>query len=68
MARSTYIYAVVRPGQEAPVATFTVKHEMRGWLSGQPDHSRAGLAVFRMDDGRGGMIKPMTISDILEGR
>lgn len=65
MARSTYIYAAMHRAQPMPVATFTVKHEMRRWLSTLTPASAAGLRLFRMDDGPGGVIAEMNIVDIL---
>lgn len=46
MARSTYIYLVQRNGD--PVAAFTVKGELVGWLRRQP--IVADLDVFRAYD------------------
>ena len=57
MARSTYIYVVMRdypngaPGYISAEAAFTVKHELWTWLEWQK--SLAGLSFFRLPDGRG---------------
>lgn len=71
MARSCYIYAATVSSQIEPVAAFTVKHELRSWLSGlerTDDPLLSGLRVFRMDDGPGGMKSEMVIDDIINGR
>ena len=70
VARSDYIYAVMLAGQIPPLATFTVKHEMKTMLAGiereQPS-VLAQLRVYRMDDGHRGMIAEMDIhADIID--
>jgi len=47
MARSTYVYVVLRDGE--PVAGFTVKHELKTWLERNPGHDQ----VWRLGDGGG---------------
>lgn len=49
MARSTYIYVVMDPRAPLPVATFTVKHEMVGWL--KRTRKPGSTKVYRYGDG-----------------
>ena len=68
MARSAYVYAVMSPDQIAPLATFTVKHELRRLLQYVERDAPSllpRLRVFRMKDGPGGMVSEMTIDGIL---
>jgi hypothetical protein len=70
MARSQYVYAVMTPGQIAPLATFTVKYEMARMLRNVRHDAPSVLAqlkVYRMDDGPGGMVAEMSVAEILEG-
>lgn len=70
MPRSTYVYAVMRPGQIAPMATFTVKREMRLTLESIKRDAPSVLAqlrIYRMDDGPAGMFAEMTVDEILNG-
>jgi hypothetical protein len=48
MARSTYVYVVLRGGE--PVAGFTVKHELLTWL----EHHHGNHVVYRLGDGGAG--------------
>lgn len=50
MARSTYIYVVLKSNNSIvePVAAFTVKREMKNWL-GKQQHVE-WLSVFRVRD------------------
>jgi hypothetical protein len=69
MARSDYVYAVMSPDQIAPLATFTVKWEMKRILESIKEHNPSllpRLKVYRMHDGSGGMIAEMTVDEILE--
>lgn len=71
MARSQYIYALMKEGLEPPLATFTVKHELRTYLNGIDDDNPAGLLplrLFRMDDGHAGMKAEMDIDEVMNGR
>jgi hypothetical protein len=55
----------------APVRAFTVKHELRSWLSAQPEWMvREQMVVYRMGDGGWPGKEPaeMDISKILEGK
>lgn len=74
MARSTYIYLVLRdrecgaPGFLGPERAFTVKHELRSWLEGQ--ESLKDLSLFRVRDGYGygrDMVTEMTLQEVLSG-
>jgi hypothetical protein len=68
MARSDYVYAVMTPGQIAPLATFTVKREMKTMLERVRDDAPSVLAqlkVYRMNDGPGGMVAEMSVTEIL---
>jgi hypothetical protein len=70
MARSEYVYAVMSPDQIPPLATFTVKWEMRRMLQGvQRDAPSllSRLKVYRMHDGSGGTVAEMSVTEILEG-
>ena len=70
MARSDYVYAVMLPGQIAPLATFTVKREMKTMLERVEREAPSVLAqlrVYRMHDGQGGIIAEMDIhADIID--
>lgn len=71
MARSDYIYAVMTPGQIAPLSTFTVKREMKRMLQNVEHDAPSVLAklkVYRMHDGSGGMIAEMSVDEILNSR
>lgn len=71
MARSDYVYAVMMPGQIAPLATFTVKRECKQMLSNVEHDAPSVLAklrVYRMHDGGGGMITEMTVDEILNSK
>lgn len=68
MARSDYVYAVMISGQIAPLATFTVKREMKRMLERverEAPSVLAGLRIYRMDDGPAGMFAEMTVDEIL---
>lgn len=68
MARSTYIYAVMHPAQIPPLATFTVKHELKSMLERLENESPSvlrGLTVFRMADGSGGFVGTMEVAEVL---
>lgn len=68
MARSTYVYAVMLSGQIAPLATFTVKREMKLMLDRMEHEAPSVLAqlkIYRMDDGPAGMFAEMTVDEIL---
>lgn len=68
MPRSTYVYAVMLSGQICPMATFTVKREMKTMLDRierEAPSVLAQLKVYRMDDGPGGMFAEMTVDEIL---
>jgi hypothetical protein len=70
MARSQYVYAVMTPGQIAPLATFTVKREMKTMLERVRHDAPSVLAclrVYRMNDGPGGMVAEMSVAEILGG-
>ena len=71
MARSTYVYALMLPSIRGPIATFTVKRELRGYLTRllatQPSVIPA-LSLFRMDDGPGGMRAEMSVQDVIDGK
>lgn len=70
MARSDYVYALMSPDQIPPLATCTVKREMKGVLNGVVRDAPSllpRLRVYRMHDGHGGMIAEMDIDDILSG-
>lgn len=64
MARSDYIYAVMRPesGEDGLLAAFTVKYEMVRWLGWQDDTS--GMHVLRMRDGYAGC-KRVEVAELL---
>lgn len=62
MPRSTYVYVVVHdtihPANKGPVAAFTVKYELLGWLAGNPGPAGTDLpydldrlSVWRLRDG-----------------
>lgn len=71
MARSEYIYVVTHPRQSYPLATFTVKHELRSWLiklvASEP-HYLPLLSIYRFNDGPGGRIAEMYVQSVIEGR
>jgi len=50
MSRSAYIW-VVADATPVPVAAFTVKHELAGWLERRQE-GRSGLRITRLRDGR----------------
>lgn len=71
MARSQYIYALTVSSMIEPVATFTVKHELRAYLLGLDKVESpllSDLRLFRMDDGHGGMKAEMDIDEVMNGR
>lgn len=70
MARSTYVYVVVRGDLfgfgRLPVAAFTVKHELKKWLKGQA--SPELLRFFRLQDGSTTRpVKEMTRDEVENG-
>jgi hypothetical protein len=70
MARSEYIY-LVRNGDmlsdAVPLAAFTVKRELRGWLSRKTGESLVNMHAYRMRDGGRGAVVEISIDDILNG-
>jgi hypothetical protein len=71
MSRSTYIYLAMDTGQLFPVAAFTVRSELRGWLMSKPDSILPQLAVFRMPDNpwrSSGGITELKIADVISDR
>lgn len=72
MARASCVY-VVMPADGAtfphvPVATFTVKHELRSWLEKRPEPEL--LRLFRSPDGGRSTpgITEMSVQDVLDGK
>lgn len=52
MARSSYIYLVMKPGASKPAGVFTVKYEMVTWARRRYDNpKRADVKYYRMADG-----------------
>jgi hypothetical protein len=71
MARSDYVYAVMHADIDPPLATFTVKRELRGMLTrlnAEAPSTLTSLRVFRMLDGPGGCRAEMVIQDIIDGK
>lgn len=71
MSRSQYIYVVTHPRQSMPLATFTVKHELRKYLRPLLEREpilRHALSLYRFDDGPDGRIAEMDVQAVLEGR
>jgi hypothetical protein len=70
MARSDYIYVMTRPEQIEPVATFTVKRELRAYLIqlDRQDSPLLSCRLFRMADGQGGLRAEMGIRDVIDGK
>lgn len=50
MARSTYVYIVMARGQMTPEAAFTVKHELKTYLSNRDPVIRPPFLVYRLRD------------------
>jgi hypothetical protein len=70
VARSDYVYAVMSPDQIPPLATFTVKREMKRLLEHVQTDAPSllpRLKVYRMHDGSRGMVAEMSIDEILAG-
>jgi hypothetical protein len=58
------------PDQIPPLATFTVKSEMKHLLRNVERDAPSllpRLKVYRMNDGHGGMVAEMSIDEILAG-
>lgn len=47
MARSSYVYVVMKNGVGLPIAGFTVKHELKTWLGRNP----GDYTIWRLSDG-----------------
>lgn len=71
MARGEYVYTVRSGGglldPAVPLAGFTVKRELRTWLSKRSGDSLARMKVYRMRDGGQGAVTEMSVTDILKG-
>lgn len=65
MARSTYVYVALNKIDRLPAGAFTVKRELRNWLSRLPDAAIPQMQVWRLHDGSGGMGVEMNIDDII---
>lgn len=71
MARSDYVYVLTHPRQSMPLATCTVKYEMRTVLTRLLDKSpelRPELSLYRYDDGADGMLAEMDIQAVIDER
>lgn len=62
MARSSYIYVVLRGYTNKLTATFTVKHELKTWIGRQPASERRHYHCYRCRDGLHGNKEPMEVS------
>lgn len=63
-----YIYLVRGGGlltNAAPVAAFTKPDELRAWLRARDPDSRNRLKLFRMQDGGGGAVVELSITEII---
>ena len=72
MARSTYVYVAIMPMFQItpkPVATFTVKHELAGWLKGLSQSDQLSLRAFRYPDGNParGAITELNVKELING-
>lgn len=69
MARSDYVYVLTHPRQSYPLATCTVKREMRDVLikvlTAHPDYRHA-LSLYRFDDGPDGRKAEMDIQSVID--
>lgn len=66
MSRSQYVWVVTGPHRGIPVAAFTVKHELRRWLS---ENMQFVLNVVRFKDGEqiGVWLDSHTLDPLKEG-
>ena len=50
MSRSRYVYVVLSPTNDEPIAGFTVKHELNAWLEVFKHNSSHTPRVIRIKD------------------
>lgn len=58
MARAYNIWVVIPQGRMIPIASFTVKHELKTWLSRRaPEYH-----IYKIPDGGGGHIETQNVT------